>query len=181
MNKLAISEVKLDSVDIDVLAIAIEVSMRYTSTSSYSIWSFMKVEAIRTGDTSRFMAYKNVNQRVVKLVNYGLLSKIKTADINIHGRKDYKLSDAGLTYLVPYFLAHPKKVKTLLRYMSEYELDIVRFGQLLRDGYTSAKETLNKYEFYMKSPDSVFKEEDRDDTDSDMIVTTVNRATKHKD
>lgn len=81
------------------------------------------------------MAYKNVNKRIIKLLNLGLISQIETGESNVRGRKDYKINDIGLTHLVPHFLTHPKDVKFLVYYMNEHELDKIHFGRLLRNGY----------------------------------------------
>ena len=156
MTRLDISQqlkFEPDAFDTDMLVTIIKTGFRYGSASSYSIWSYLKDEAILTGDLNKFMAYKNVNKRIVKLLNHGLISQINTGKTNVHGRKDYKLTDIGLTYLVPYFLTHPKDVKTLVYYMNNHKIDKNNFGRLLRKGHALAVEALTSYEKYSESLD----------------------------
>jgi hypothetical protein len=97
-------------------------------------------------------------------LNHGLISRIKTDKTNVRDRKDYKLNDVGLTYLVPYFLTHPTDIKVLVYYMNYYEMDKINFGRLLRKEYTLAAKALNAYEKYSKSldPDETFIEVDEE-------------------
>jgi hypothetical protein len=156
-------KIELNAFDVDMLLAIIKL-FGSRSPSSYSIWSYMKDEAIRTGDRDKFMAYKNVNKRIIKLLNHGLISRIKTDKTNVRDRKDYKLNDVGLTYLVPYFLTHPTDIKVLVYYMNYYEMDKINFGRLLRKEYTLAAKALNAYEKYSKSldPDETFIEVDEE-------------------
>lgn len=163
MRRLDISQqlkFELDAFDTDMLVTIIKTGFRYGSASSYSIWSYLKDEAILTGDLNKFMAYKNVNKRIVKLLNHGLISQINKGKTNVHGRKDYKLTDIGLTYLVPYFLTHPKDVRILVYYMNNHKIDKNNFGRLLRKGHALAVEALTSYEKYSESldPDESFIE-----------------------
>lgn len=157
-NSSSHPKIELNAFDVDMLLAIIKL-FGTRSTSSYSIWSYMKDEAIRTGDRDKFMAYKNVNKRIIKLLNHGLISRIKTDKSNVRGRKDYKLNDVGLTYLVPYFLTHPTDIKVLVYYMNYYEMDKNNFGRLLRK---EAAKALNAYKNYSKSldPDETFIEFD---------------------
>jgi hypothetical protein len=163
-EKPPFSEIELDAFDMDMLVTIVMVGFRYGSTSSYTIWSYMKDEAIRTGDHNKFMAYKNINKRIIRFLNHGLISQINTNSPNVHGRKEYVLTDVGLAKLVPYFLAHPVEVKLLVYYLNYNSIDKKHFGRLLRKGYASAAEALNAYDKYSKSldPDLTIMELDAD-------------------
>ena len=102
-------------------------------TSSYAIWSAMNEEAKRKLKLKKSIAYKNVHQRALNLLKHGFLEEIKVDLINMHGRRDYKLTLKGLKQLVPYIKAHPDHVKDLMEYMDKIKFREELFVNVLED------------------------------------------------
>ena len=83
-------------------------------TSSYAIWMAMTEEAKKNSNPTKVIAYKNINQRALNLSIHGYFEEIKVDLINMHGRRDYKLTLKGMKQLVPYIKTHPDHVKSWL-------------------------------------------------------------------
>ena len=66
----------------------------------------MKKTAKEQGQERKVMTYRNNNKRVIKLANLGLIKEIKQSandpmhTVNIHGRKDYRVTMKGQNTLV---------------------------------------------------------------------------------
>ena len=107
-------------------------------TSSYSLWNYAqenKTEYIKP------VAYKNVNQRFLRLARLGYIEEVKLGN-NPHRRIDYKLKIKGLEQLIPYLLTHPNEIENIVKYMDKFELDKELFGfQLVENTETMLKLT----------------------------------------
>jgi hypothetical protein len=100
-------------------------------TSSYSIWSAMKEEAKRKSNPKKVLAYKNIHQRALNLLKHGYLEEIKFDLINMHGRRDYKLTLKGMKQLLPYIKNHPDNLKNLVEYMDKIKFPKESFVSVL--------------------------------------------------
>lgn len=111
-------------------------------TSSYALWSYAqekKTEYIKP------VAYKNVNQRFLRLARLGFLEETQLGN-NPHRRIDYKLTMKGLEELIPYILGHPDQLKSIVEYMDKFNLDTEAFSALLFNKYDLMKKLVSKYE-----------------------------------
>lgn len=97
----------MDTVDEDIL-FCISSGM----TNVYSIWSLMKDEAIATKNKERYMAYKNVRKRVMKLASEKIIENIILKHTT-HRSKDYKISDNGMKKLEQRIQYHNECIKKL--------------------------------------------------------------------
>jgi hypothetical protein len=102
-------------------------------TSSYSIWTAMTAEAKRKSKPDKVIAYKNIHQRALNLLKHGYLEEIKFDLINMHGRRDYKLTLKGMKQLVPHLKQHPDNVKHLIEYMDKIKFRKELFINVLVD------------------------------------------------
>jgi len=135
---------EIDLTDIEIMSL---ITKGYSS--SYTIWSAMKKEAKERANGKKVMAYININKRVTELARMGLLEELKPDEhaVNIHGRKDYKVTMKGMEQLVPYFLEHPEAIRDLTDYLNKVGLDKYQFAILLKEKYASATEALNVYQW----------------------------------
>jgi len=117
-------------------------------TSPYAIWAAMKKEAKERTDGKKVMAYININKRVTELAKMELLEELKpdSHTVNIHGRKDYKLTMKGLEGLIPYVQTHPGEVKNIVNYMDKFGIDKNRLALLLLERWTHMSKLLNVYQ-----------------------------------
>jgi hypothetical protein len=124
-------------------------------SSSYSMWAFMK-----RNFQGKVMAYINVNKRVTRLVKAGFLEEIRPGSytVNIHGRKDYKVTVKGMVQLIPHILTHHDEVKGLDQYMDKIALDKIKFTLSLLEGLASAMESVNEYHSQTKMVYFPFKD-----------------------
>lgn len=103
------------------------------------------------------MTYRNNNKRVIRLAQLGLIEEIKTAPhnvVNIHGRKDYKVTRKGLKHLIPYVITHPDDdVKVVPEDMDRSGLDKQAFGEILVTGTTSMIKSTYEYLKSMGKPE----------------------------
>ena len=124
-------------------------------TSSYSIWLAMKktaaafkgnVGAESKIESKKVMTYRNNNKRVIRLAQLGLIEEIKPSPhtVNIHGRKDYKVTQKGMEQLASYFLTHPDDVKIMDEYMGRFRLNKQAFGEMFMSMVTSAMKSTNE-------------------------------------
>jgi hypothetical protein len=64
----------------------------------------MKKGTAKQNPDKKVMTYRNTNKRVTRLVKLGLLEEIKSDAymVNIHGRKDFRVSKKGIKQLILY-------------------------------------------------------------------------------
>lgn len=93
----------------------------------------MKKEAKDGNSNRKVMTYRNINKRVLRLAKVGLLEEIKADShtVNIHGRKDYKVSMTGLSCLMPHIMTQSGDANSIILYMERFGLDKRAFGNLL--------------------------------------------------
>jgi hypothetical protein len=98
-----------------------------------------KDKDIVTEDKQYVMTYKNINKRVIKLSRLGLVEGIKSSPytVNIHGRRDYKLTMKGLLCLQDHIIARPQDIRYIVEYMDKNQVDKKEFTKLLNDRVTS--------------------------------------------
>jgi hypothetical protein len=150
-------------------------------TSSYSIWMAMTEEAKRSSKPKKVIAYKNVHQRALTLLKHGYLEEIKSDLINMHGRRDYKLTLKGLKQLVPFIKLHPDNVKHIVGYMDKIKFPKELFVNVLVDevSITSANQraatsALNLFQKYVP------KELVNIEHDKDGQITKISHKGKSK-
>src|SRR5919106_990808 len=129
----------LDSTDKNVILL---ITKGYTS--SYAIWAFMKNEAKTLTHPKRVMTYKNINTRVVKLFNAGLLKEVELTGRPPHGRIEYKVNIQGLEELIPDIMVHPDELDNVVQYIDKTGLDKIIFQDLLIERVISTLEALDK-------------------------------------
>jgi hypothetical protein len=114
-------------------------------SSSYRIWNFIG----KNPDLNlkiKPMAYNNVNKRVLAIFKKGYLEEIKLDDkSNIHGRKDYKLSQKGMDFILLHMLTHPKDAKVTAEYINKFPKDKPLFDQLLINRVMSIMSAADQY------------------------------------
>lgn len=101
----------------------------------------MKEAAAKERNLERkVMTYRNNNKRVIKLAQLGLIEEIKpdVHTVNIHGRKDYKVTMKGMEQLIPYILTHPEVNEFIHEYMEKTGLNKQKLGQILVNWIASA-------------------------------------------
>jgi hypothetical protein len=120
----------LDATDNEILLLVTK-----GCTSAYSVWTTMKKEAKdgNNNNNRKVMTYRNTNKRVLRLAKVGLLEEIKSNPhtVNIHGRKDYKVSMTGLSCLMPRIMTQSADANSIISYMERFGLDKRAFGDLL--------------------------------------------------
>ena len=128
----------LDSVDIEIL---IRITKGHSS-SPYSVWVSMKKDSKTKNLDKKVMTYKNINKRVIKLANLGVIEEIKpdAYTVNLHGRKDYKLTIKGLPYLVDHIVVFPQDLESIKEHLDKIGLDTKILAKLL-DDYSGAAYT----------------------------------------
>ena len=106
----------------------------------------MKKAAKEQGQERKVMTYRNNNKRVIKLADLGLIKEIKpdVHNINIHGRKDYKVTTKGLKHLA-YGVTHPDDVKLVYEYMDRFGLNKQAFGDPLVNRTASMIKSADRY------------------------------------
>jgi hypothetical protein len=172
---------ELDSVDVEIL---VRITKGYSSPSSgsgssgsspYSVWASMKKDAkTKSLDTTKkIMTYKNINKRVVKLANLGVIEEIKpdAYTVNLHGRKDYKLTIKGLPYLVHHVIVFPQDLESIKEHLDKIGLDRKILAKLLTDYSNAAIYTADKYRQLIRLP-SVTKYEHKDGRYTRYVSTT---------
>jgi hypothetical protein len=133
---------EIDSTDIEIILLVTQ-----GSSSSYSIWTSMKKEAKEKASDKKVMAYININKRISELARMGLLEEIKpdAQTVNIHGRRDYKVTKKGMEQLLPHILEHPEVVENMNEYMDKTGLNRQAFGEKLIDWVETAFKSINGY------------------------------------
>jgi hypothetical protein len=161
-GKTVTVDLDLDTTDKGIISL---ITKGYSS--AYSMWVTMKEyakkedivilmeeEALEEEEKEKkkyVMTYKNINKRVIKLSRRGLIKEIKPSPytVNLHGRKDYKLTMKGVLCLQDDIIAHPENIKDIIRYMKENQMDIREFTKLLNDRLTSTVTSTNLYRKYI--------------------------------
>lgn len=108
----------------------------------------MKKKAKEKASDKRVMAYININKRITELANMGLLEEIKpnVHTVNIHGRKDYKVTLKGLGRLMLQPILSPAEdVEVITTYMDRVGLDKRVFVNRLIDEIDSNLDFTNQY------------------------------------
>ena len=105
--------------------------------SSYSIWSKMKKDEKEGKDDKekkKAMTYRNTSKRILRLFNLGLLNEIKPDSYEYvpHGRKDYSISDKGMTLLTTTIMHRPEEVLKIFQHMEKFGLDKHFIREILR-------------------------------------------------
>jgi hypothetical protein len=124
--------------------------------SSYSVWAYMTKESKEGRRTKKVMTYRNINKRVIRLAKLGLIQEIKVDDphsVNIHGRKDYKITLKGLECIIPQMIAYPEDIKTIIEYMDKFRVDKRSIGPVLAEKAASAFQSINQLSRFMDSPE----------------------------
>jgi hypothetical protein len=91
-------------------------------TSSYQIWNFIEKNP---GLNIKPMAYNNVNKRILNLCKNGYLEEINLPNrVNMHGRKDYKVTSKGVEQLIPHIFMHTKEDhQTIIQYLHKFPIE----------------------------------------------------------
>ncbi len=129
-------------------------------TSSYAIWMAMTEEAKKKSNPTKVIAYKNINQRALNLLTHGYFEEIKFDLINMHGRRDYKLTLKGMKQLVPHLKIHPDNFKNFIEYMDKIKFRKELFVNVLVNEFSqlslerkSIASMLNLYQKYLPTED----------------------------
>jgi hypothetical protein len=98
-------------------------------------------------DKKSVMTYKNINKRVIKLSRRRFVEEIKPSPstINLHGRKDYKLTMKGALCLQDHIIANPDDIKEIVGYLIKNQLDMKEFTKLLNDRLTFTIRAVDLY------------------------------------
>ncbi|MPZ06624.1 MAG: hypothetical protein GEU26_09450 [Nitrososphaeraceae archaeon] len=107
----------------------------------------MKKEAKESTGSKKVMAYININKRVTELTKMEFLEELKPDlnTVNIHGRRDYKITMKGLEQLIPRLLEHPEEIENIIRYMGKFGLDKEKFLDSLFYRLLATVSTLQEY------------------------------------
>ena len=75
----------------------------------------------RDASSRKVMTYRNTNKRVIRLAKLELLEEIKpdSNTVNIHGRKDYKVTTKGLKHLIPNIMT-AEDARTITAYVDRF-------------------------------------------------------------
>ncbi len=95
----------------------------------------------KEGEGRKVMTYRNNNKRVIRLAELGLIDEIRSGapnTVNLHGRKDYKVTRKGLEQLLPHVITHPDDVKGITEYNPA-------FGEMLVTKMTPMIKSTNGY------------------------------------
>jgi hypothetical protein len=133
-----ISAIKIDDTDKEFMRLITK-----DHSSAYAVWSAYKKE-----HGTKAMGYKNVNKRITKLLKAGFLEEIKpdSYTVNIHGRKDYKLTVDGMEQVILNILMYPKEIQNIVRYMNQIGLDKQLLEARLQEGYRLMVEAVDEYQ-----------------------------------
>lgn len=136
---------ELDATDNEILLLVTK-----GRTSAYSVWAAMKKEIKdeKRDAYRKVMTYRNINKRVIKHAKLGLIEEIKpdAHTINIHGRKDYKVTTKGLKHLIPNIMT-AEDARTITTYVDRFfKPDEKRaFGVLLVSTVISKINSANEF------------------------------------
>lgn len=105
----------------------------------------MENESKKNKNFKKALAYVNIHKRTINLSKLGFLEEIKSDLINMHSRRDYKVTLKGIEQLIPYFLTHPDEVGNTVQYMNKFKIDKKTFGNLLSNKFKSMIKTMSLY------------------------------------
>lgn len=88
-------DIEIDSTDQKIILLITE-----GFTSPYTIWVAMKNESKAKHNSTKILVYKNIYLRVIALSKDGYLEEFKSEEINIHARRDYKVTVKGLAAII---------------------------------------------------------------------------------
>lgn len=102
---------------------------------------------MKKGTEKKVMTYRNNNKRVINLAQLGLIEEMRpdAYTVNIHGRKDYKLTEKGLLCLWDHIITHPEDIKDIVEYVKKTKLDDRELTKLLNDRVVSTIYSVNLY------------------------------------
>lgn len=141
----------LDTTDTEIILLVMK-----GRRSAYSVWTTMKKESREKNLDIKVMTYRNINKRVIKLAKLGLIeeeTKLDVHAVNIHGRKDYKITTKGLECLIPHMMAYPEDVKNIIEHMDKFGVDKKVIGDLLKDRVRTTFESVNQFLRFMELPE----------------------------
>lgn len=140
-------------IDLDITDKAIVRLIAMGYSSAYSIWTMMKKYAKDEGvvilmeeeDKKSVMTYKNINKRVIRLSRRRLIEEIRPNPntVNLHGRKDYKLTQKGALCLQDHIIAHPEDIRDIVGYLIKNQMDMQEFTKLMNDRVSSTIMSVN--------------------------------------
>jgi hypothetical protein len=122
---------RLDAIDYKIILMATQ-----GCTSSYAVWTAMQREFEQKSDpdATKVLAYKNIHQRALNLLRDGFLEEIKVNSmINMHGRRDYKVTWKGFRQLYFHLIVYPQDLKGILEYMDKINFNKQLFTNTLVD------------------------------------------------
>lgn len=105
----------------------------------------MEQESKKDKNSKKALAYVNIHKRTINLSKLGFIEEIKSDLINMHSRRDYKVTLKGIEQLLPYFLVYPDEMKNMVQYMNKFKLDKKAFGNMLSNRVKSMLESMNLY------------------------------------
>lgn len=100
--------------------------------SAYAISAFMKKQA-ETDEKQPVISYSNVAERMLRLLRDGLIEEAEIdSKKSIHGRKDYRLTSAGIRALMTNINElNEEDIKPIMDYLSRAYGDDREFGEIL--------------------------------------------------
>jgi hypothetical protein len=117
------------------------------------------------------------------MIKHGYLEEIKFDLINMHGRRDYKLTSKGMKQLLPYIKTHPDpdNIKNLVEYMDKIKFRKELFVNVLGDELMF----LRREQGFIASALNLFlkyvpKEQFRVDYDKDGQITGIAHSSASK-
>ena len=105
----------------------------------------MEQESKKDKNVKKVLAYVNIHKRTINLSELGFIEEIKSDLINMHSRRDYKVTLKGIEQLLPYFLVYPDEMKNMVQYMNKFKLDKKAFGNMLSNRAESMIKSMNLY------------------------------------
>jgi hypothetical protein len=94
----------------------------------------------------KVMTYRNNNKRVIRLAQLGLIEETRSNPdaVNLHGRKDYKITMKGIEQLAPYIFTHPEDVEDISYYAQRNGLNIQKLGEIMVDYLETSLKSTNE-------------------------------------
>jgi hypothetical protein len=140
-------DIVLDLVDKKII-----LSITQGFTSPYYIWVAMKNESKAKHNSTKPLVYKNIYLRTIALSKAGYLEELKVEGINIHGRREYRVTLKGLQQLLPYYIAYPNEIGNLNKYMDKAKIEKQPFTKWLIDIAGSIDRIINIHQNCIKVP-----------------------------
>jgi hypothetical protein len=129
----------------------------------------------------KVMTYININKRITELTKMELLEIIRPDAyvVNIHGRKDYKVTEKGLPHLIPHMIVHPDDIKDIVGYMKKTKLDEREFTKQVYDRTNMTIYAFNLYREITKDTRIVELPFDKEGQITAFKVRTRGKEKKH--